>query len=57
MLVLALVVGGRTYRKLVPATNKMVAGVVGSSLPITLLLTIIGLGLAAEMDFVPLSGS
>ena len=28
MLVLALVVGGRTYRKLVPATNKMVAGVV-----------------------------
>ena len=57
MLVLALVVGGRTYRKLLPATNKIVAGVVGSSLPITLLLTIIGLGLAAEMDFVPLSGS
>jgi len=57
MLVLALVVGGTTYRKLLPATNKIVAGVVGSSLPITLLLTIIGLGLAAEMDFVPLSGS
>jgi len=57
VLVLALVVGGTTYRKLLPATNKIVAGVVGSSLPITLLLTIIGLGLAAEMDFVPLSGS